>query len=50
MIAPGKTMPLGYHAINIGTMNVAELAKPPRGTPNHGEIPRFCSSDRWLSI
>ncbi len=30
---------LGYHAVNVGTMNVAELAKPPRGTPRHGEIP-----------
>lgn len=32
-------MILGYHAINVGTMNVAELATRPRGTPSHGEIP-----------
>ncbi|MCY4237699.1 MAG: hypothetical protein OXC93_05025 [Rhodospirillaceae bacterium] len=49
-IEPGKTMILGYHAINVGTMNVAKLASPPRGTPRHGEIPRFYSSNRWLSI
>ena len=35
----GQTKILGYHAINVGTMNVGELAKPPRGTPSHGEIP-----------
>ena len=38
-VEPGETMILGYHAINVGTMNVAELARRPRGTPNHGEIP-----------
>lgn len=38
-VEPGKSTILGYHAINVGTMNVAELAKPPRGTPSHGEIP-----------
>ena len=38
-VEPGQTKILGYHAINVGTMNVAELAKPPRGTPGHGEIP-----------
>ena len=38
-VEPGQTKILGYHAINIGTMNVAELAKPPRGIPGHGEIP-----------
>lgn len=38
-VIPGETMVLGYHAISVGTMNVTELAKPPRGTPNHGEIP-----------
>ena len=30
---------LGYHAINIGMMNVDELPKRPRGTPDHGELP-----------
>lgn len=38
-VESGQMEILGYHAINVGTMNVAELAKPPRGTPNHGEIP-----------
>ena len=38
-VEPGQTKVLGYHAINVGTMNVAELSKPPRGTPSHGEIP-----------
>jgi len=38
-VVPGETTILGYHAINVGTMNVAEMAKPPRGTPSHGEIP-----------
>ena len=38
-VLPGETTILGYHAINVGMMNVAELAKLPRGTPNHGEIP-----------
>ncbi len=38
-VEPGQTKILGYHAINVGTMNMVDLAKPPRGTPNHGEIP-----------
>ena len=38
-VEPEDIKILGYYAINVGTMNVAELAKPPRGTPNHGEIP-----------
>jgi len=38
-VKPGKTPVLGYHAINVGMMNVAELARQPRGTPGHGEIP-----------
>lgn len=38
-VVPGDTAILGYHAINVGTMNVAEMAKPPRGTPSHGDIP-----------
>ena len=38
-VPPGETVILGYHAINVGTMNVAEMPKPPRGTPSHGEIP-----------
>lgn len=30
---------LGYHAINLGMMNVDELATRPKGAPAHGEIP-----------
>ena len=30
---------LGYHAINLGMMNVDELARRPRGAPEHGEVP-----------
>ncbi len=35
----GKAEVLGYYAINLGMMNVDELPKRPRGTPDHGEIP-----------
>ena len=38
-VLPEDTTILGYHGISVGTMNVAELAKPPRGTPSHGEVP-----------
>jgi len=38
-VASGATQILGYHAINVGTMHVGEITKPPRGTPGHGEIP-----------
>jgi len=38
-VASGETLILGYHAINLGMMNVDELAKRPRGAPDHGEIP-----------
>jgi len=30
---------LGYHAINLGMMNVDELSRRPRGAPGHGELP-----------
>ena len=30
---------LGYHAINLGMMDAGELAKRPRGAPDHGELP-----------
>lgn len=29
----------GYHAINLGIMNMDELPKRPRGAPDHGELP-----------
>ncbi|MFD1694463.1 GNAT family N-acetyltransferase [Roseibium aestuarii] len=38
-VEEGQTRILGYSAINMGMMNVAELASPPRATPSHGEIP-----------
>ena len=38
-VLPGETAILGNHAINVGTMNVVELAKPPIGTSGRGEIP-----------
>lgn len=38
-VVTGDTEVLGYHAINLGAMNAVELTKPPRGTPNHGEVP-----------
>lgn len=38
-VEPGETRILGYHAINVGTMNVTEMPSPPRGAPNHGELP-----------
>ncbi len=38
-VEPGEVKIFGYHAASVGNMNVAELAKPPRGTPNHCEIP-----------
>ena len=34
-----STRILGYHAINVGRMNVDELSRRPRGAPDHGEIP-----------
>ena len=30
---------LGYHAIGVGSMDVAELARRPRGAPAHGDLP-----------
>ena len=39
VVEEGSTRILGYHAINVGKMNVDELEHRPRGTPAHGEIP-----------
>ena len=39
VVEEGGTRILGYHAINLGNMNVDELERRPRGTPAHGEIP-----------
>jgi len=38
-VEEGKSVVLGYHAINLGMMNVDALAKRPRGAPDHGELP-----------
>lgn len=39
VVEEGNPQILGYHAINLGMMNVDELKRRPRGTPEHGEIP-----------
>jgi len=38
-VEDGKPNILGYHAINLGMMNVYELQRRPRGAPEHAEIP-----------
>ncbi|WP_084398764.1 GNAT family N-acetyltransferase [Henriciella aquimarina] len=38
-VEDGRTTILGYHAINLGMMNVDALSKRPRGAPDHGELP-----------
>ena len=38
-VEEGSARILGYHAINMGMMNVDELKRRPRGTPDHGEVP-----------
>lgn len=38
-VEDGRKTVLGYHAINLGMMNVDALAKRPRGAPEHGELP-----------
>ena len=39
VIEGGSVRILGYHAINLGMMNVDALERRPRGAPDHGEIP-----------
>ena len=39
VVEDGRARILGYHAINLGMMNVEELKRRPRGAPDHGEIP-----------
>ena len=39
VVEEGSPRILGYHAINLGMMNVDQLERRPRGTPDHGEIP-----------
>lgn len=38
-VEEGSRRVLGYHAINLGRMNVEELQRRPRGAPKHGELP-----------
>lgn len=38
-VEDGSADILGYHAINLGMMKADELAKRPRGAPDHGELP-----------
>ena len=38
-VEDGQVVILGYHTINLGMMNADELAKRPRGAPDHGELP-----------
>ena len=38
VVEEGNPGILGYHAINLGMMNVDELRRRPRGSPDHGEI------------
>ncbi|MCY4534550.1 MAG: GNAT family N-acetyltransferase [Bryobacterales bacterium] len=39
VVGEGSKRILGYHAISLGTINVDELKRRPRGAPGHGEIP-----------
>lgn len=40
-VEDGQVAILGYHTINLGVINADELAKRPRGAPDHGELPTF---------
>lgn len=39
VVENGESRILGYHAINLGMMNVDLLEKRPRNAPVHGELP-----------
>lgn len=39
VVEEGSELILGYHAINLGMINVDELKRRPRGAARHGEIP-----------
>ena len=39
LVEEGSLRIPGYHSINLGMMNVDQLKRRPRGTPDHGEIP-----------
>lgn len=38
-VEDGQSIVLGYHAINLGRMDVRELVERPRGAPEHGDLP-----------
>ena len=39
VVADGSSIILGYHAINLGSIDLSALPKKPRGAPAHGELP-----------
>ena len=39
VVKNGESEILGYHAINLGVMNIDLLEKRPRNAPAHGELP-----------
>ena len=39
VVEEGNAPILGYHAINLGMMDVDEMTRRPRGAPDHGEVP-----------
>ena len=39
VVESGQQTIIGYHAINLGTLNADALAKQPRSAPDHGELP-----------
>ena len=39
VVEEGSLRILGYYAVNLGMMDVSQLERRPRGTPDHGEIP-----------
>ena len=39
VVEEGSARIIGYHAINLGSINVDQLERRPRGSPKHGEIP-----------
>lgn len=39
IVEEGASKILGYHAINLGSMNVTAMGKPPKAMPSHGELP-----------
>ena len=37
VVEEGSTRILGYHAVNLGSINVDELERRPRGAPKRGD-------------